>query len=162
ENDFAVSTLTGDDAWKAATQKALDAGTLTSDKFVELQGKSVKAADVFGGARVKKPSERYSHSKSVAKHARTGQSVRDERGREVETVSQLEYAKSGVLYKRAAQRAGLPVSLNEHERELESEMFDSDSWCGELDGEWKTGIQGSRVKALLDDNTSGGAYLSPE
>jgi HK97 family phage major capsid protein len=162
ENDFAVSSLTNDEAWKAATQTALDSEKLTSTKFAELQENKVKAADVFGGARVKRPSERYTHTKSVAKHSRTGQPVRDERGAEVQSVTQLEHAKAGAFLKRIAQRSGLPVEISEHESELIAECFEQDTWCGKIGGEYKTGIDGMRVKALLDDATSGGAEVVPE
>ena len=160
ENEFAVSSLTGEDAWKSAAQKALDAGTLTAEKLSELIGKQVKAADVFGGARVKAASKRYNHTKSVAKHSRSGMPVCNERGREVETVSQRELAKAGAFLKKVAQRSGLPCELNEHESELLAECFDGD-WCGKIGGNYETEIPGSRVKVLLNDNTSGGQELVP-
>lgn len=162
DNGQCSDGLTDSELVKVA-QTALDNGALTPAKFAQLQeAKSPSATDVFGGARVKLPSERYSRTKSVGKHVRTGLPVKDERGREAQTVSELENAKAGVLFKRAAARAGLPVTLNEHELELESEIFEKDTFVGNLDGQWQTGIPGSRVKSLLSDNVSGGQYLSPQ
>lgn len=160
ENGFGQKSWTDDSLWQSAAQKAIDAGTLTAEKFSELQGKQVKAADVFSGARVKAASERYSHSKSVAKHSRSGMPVVNERGKQVETVSQREYAKAGAFLKRVGQRSGLPVELSEHENELLAECFD-DLWCGKIGGNYETEIPGARVKVLLNDSTSGGQELVP-
>lgn len=165
--DFLVSKGLAQDSWtddqlfaKAAAD-ALESGELSPEQFSELTGKKT-AEDVFGGVRVKKASERYSTTKSVAKHARTLEPVCNERGKQVETVSELEYAKAGVLMKRLAAKSGVPVSLDEHERSLEAEIFDTDKWCGKLGSQYETGIPGARVKALLDDATSGGAEVVPE
>src|SRR5262245_56852296 len=99
ENNFAQKTWSDPALFQGAAIKAVTEDKLSPEKFTELQGgkagKSVDPADVFGAlggsnARVKKPSERYSSTKSVAKHVRTGLPVRDERGREVQTTSELE------------------------------------------------------------------------
>src|SRR5688572_15206713 len=90
EAGLAQKSFTDNAAFLEAAVNALESDKLTPEKFQELNGepsKSPKPSDVFGGARVKRPSERYSTSKSVAKHARTGLPVRDEKGRQVETVS---------------------------------------------------------------------------
>ncbi|MBA3483920.1 MAG: phage major capsid protein [Pirellulales bacterium] len=148
---------------------AVGNGTITTEEFNTLNGaepaksgKSPSPADVFGGARVKKPSERYSTTKSVAKHGRTGLPVRDEKGREVETTSELEYAKAGAFLKMRAARDGQPAELSEHDRELVAEMFDTDKWCGKIGGQYETGIDGARVKSLLNDANSGGSSVVPE
>jgi len=160
KNDYAKQTWTDNDLFAEAAASALEDGKLSPTKFAELNGPSPN--DVFGGQpRVKKPSERYSTTKSVAKHSRTGQPVRDEKGRQVETLSELEHAKCGAFLKHRAARDGQQALLSEHERELVGELF-SEKWCGNFGGEWKTGIDGMRVKALLDDATSGGADLVPE
>ena len=111
--------------------------------------------------RVKNPSERYSTTKSVGRHVRTGQSVRS-LGRDVELPSQLETAKAGVFFKYLGSRAGINVNLSEHERALLEETIQKDHWCGKVGTDWQTGIRGDRVKALLDDATSGGREISPE
>jgi HK97 family phage major capsid protein len=162
ENEFAVKTWTDDALWQNACQKALDAGKLTPAKFAELQKKAPTARDVFGGSpRVKRPSERYSNSKSVALHTKSGKPVRDERGRQVETVSQLEMAKAGALLKRIAQKSGLPVEMTEHDNQLLEETFASDTWCGKVGSEYRTDIDGTRVKTLINDSTSGGVNVVP-
>jgi HK97 family phage major capsid protein len=168
ENGYGQKSWT-EDSVESATNSALSDGKLTVQKLAELidaevsltpRGKSPSAKDVFGNLRVKRPSERYSHTKSVAKHARTGLPVCNERGREVETISQREYAKAGAFLKRVAQRSGLPVELSEHEGELLAECFD-DVWCGKIGGNYETEVPGSRVKTLLNDGTSGGQELVP-
>lgn len=143
-----------------AVANALEDGTLTAEKFAELNNQKTPA-DVFGNVRLKKPSERYSTTKSVAKHAKTGMPVLNERAEEVQTVSTLETVKAGVLLKKIASRSGMPVSLNEHENELLEGMYAEDEWVGKIDGEYKTGIDGMRVKVLLNDSTSGGAEAVP-
>lgn len=97
----------------------------------------------------------------MAKHTRTGLPVLDDRGREVQTISQYENAKAGAFLKKLAQKSGLPCELNEHEQGLLAECFD-DEWCGRIGGRWEAGINGMRVKVLLDDATSGGQEVVPE
>ena len=157
---LAQSTWTDDDLFAKAANQALDSGVLTHDKAAELLSQKTPS-DVFGNVRLKKPSERYSTTKSVGKHVRTGLPVKNERGRDCELPSELETAKAGVLFKKIAQRSGLPVSLNEHETSLWEETLEDD-WCGKLDSEYQTGIPGSRVKTLLNDSLSGGAEVTPE
>jgi HK97 family phage major capsid protein len=161
ENSFAVSTLTDDESWKAATSKALDDGKLTPAKFGELQAvKSPSAKDVFGGARVKAAGERYSDSKSVALHVKSGKSVVGFNGQPVETISQRENAKAGALLKKSAQRSGIQCELSEHENALLEECY-QDDWCGKIGSEYETNIPGSRVKTLLNDSGSGGQNIVP-
>ncbi|NOY41580.1 MAG: phage major capsid protein [Planctomycetes bacterium] len=160
KNADAQSTWTDDNLFAEAATSALEAGTLTPTKFAELNGPSPD--DVFGQPRVKKPSERYSSKKTAAKHVRTGEHVRDEKGKQVETISELEHAKIGAFLKHRAAKDGQQTLLTEHDRQLVGELFESEKWCGNLGGEWKTGIDGMRVKALLDDVTSGGAEVVPQ
>lgn len=146
----------------AAAQKAFTEYKLTPKLFNELTSDDPTPDEVFGNVRLKKPSERYSNTKSVAKHITLGTPVKNERGKEVETTSELEYAKAGSFLKYTARKAGLPVDLSDHESELVGEMFERDSWCGKIGGEYRSGIEGIRVKALIDDATSGGSELVPE
>jgi HK97 family phage major capsid protein len=111
--------------------------------------------------RVKSPSERYATTRYVGKHVRSGQSVRY-RGREVELPSQLETAKAGVFLKFLGKRSGINVNIAEHERALLDETIQNDGWCGKVGTEWRTGIRGESVKALLNDSTSGGHELVPD
>lgn len=147
---------------KNAVTAAVAQGKLSEETLTELSGLSESPTAEKAFARVKKPSERYSTTKSVGKHARSGEAVRDERGRTVETPSELEYAKAGAFLKYRAGRDGVSVNLSEHERELVAEMFDKDTWAGKIGSEYQTGIPGASVKALLSDATSGGQEVSPE
>src|ERR1051325_4354339 len=100
-----IAATADDTTFSNAAQQALADGKLTGQKLAELlkpeQRKNTgpNSREVFGGVRVKAPSETYSHTKTVGKHVRTGQPVRDERGREAMLPSQLEYAKAGALFK---------------------------------------------------------------
>lgn len=114
-----------------------------------------------GGIRVKAPSERYSDTRLVAKHAKTGLPVHDERGKEVSTPSERTKAKAGVFLKKVAQRCGLSVEITEHERELLGEMLEKDTWCGKISENHSDAIPGLKVKALLGDSTSGGLEVVP-
>lgn len=166
ENQFAPATLTEDADWKSAALKAIEDGQLSAEKLAELTAQKGSAgttpSSLFGDVRVKGPGERYSTTKSVAKHVRSGQPVRDERGREVLTTSELEFAKAGAFLKWRAAKDGQNVALTEHERELVAEIFAKDLFAGRLGSEWKTGVAGASVKALLEDATSGGQELVPE
>lgn len=113
-----------------------------------------------GGIKVKAASEQYSRVKSSGKHVKTGETMRDEFGREVQTVSQAEFAKSGAFLKFLAGRAGISAPLSEHERELLNECF-ADPWCGKSGSDWLADIPGVNVKALLTDSVSGGADAVP-
>lgn len=113
-----------------------------------------------GGIKVKAASEQYSRTKTTAKHFKTGETMRDEFGREVQTVSQAEFAKSGAFLKFLAGRAGISAPLSDHERGLLEECF-TDPWCGKSGSEWLTDIPGTHAKALLSDSLSGGANAVP-
>ncbi|MGE3314000.1 MAG: phage major capsid protein [Planctomycetaceae bacterium] len=151
----------------AADHPASDGKHFTPDEGENRMTSTVTANDVLRLAahddevRIKRPSERYSTTKSVGRHARTGQPVRYQ-GRDVELLSQMETAKAGAFFKYLGSRSGINVNLTEHERSLLEEMIQKDSWCGKVGTEWQTGIQGDRVKALLNDATSGGREIAPE
>ncbi len=164
-------SLNDDETFRDLVSRSLIDETLPMKKFRELSGANgsktgPSADDVFGGngshPRVKNPSERYNTTKSVGKHVRTGQPVKNEHGREVVSTSEAEYAKVGAWLKFRAMKDGMPgISLTEHERALTDETFGRDLFCGKINGEWKTDISGSQVKALISDSGSGGAELNP-
>lgn len=151
----------------AAARSAPDGKSLSSDERSFGMTSTITSHDVLRLAaddeqlRVKRPSERYSTTKSVGRHVRSGAPVRY-LGRDVELLSQLETAKAGAFFKYLGSRSGINVNLTEHERALLEEMIQKDSWCGKVGTEWQTGIQGDRVKALLNDATSGGREIAPE
>lgn len=178
QHDYAAASVDDVNVLERAAKSAIADGTLTQAKvkafkqaddekqattFVKgVVSDMIDANDVFGGARVKKPSERYSTTKSVGKHVRLGEPVQDEHGKQVELPSELDNARAGALLKFIAARSGLNVSLSEHEKELVDQCFAEEKWCGSINGEFKTGVPGATVKALLSDATSGGTELVPE
>lgn len=90
-----------------------------------------------------------------------GGSVRNEHGREVEVPTEQGHALSGAFLKSLAARAGIgQASLDEHGRELLEDCY-AMSWAGKFGSEWRTDVEGSRVKALLNDSVSGGAEAVP-
>ena len=113
-----------------------------------------------GGIKVKAASEQYSRVKSTAKHFKSGETMRDEFGREVQTIAQSDFAKSGAFLKFLAGRAGISAPLSEHERGLLEECF-ADPWAGKSGSQWLTDIPGTQIKALLNDGVSGGANAVP-
>lgn len=116
-----------------------------------------------GCVRVKAPSERYSTTKSYVKHAKTGEPM-FRRGAQVETTSELEYAKLGVFLKMRALKSGMSgFSLSEHERELLGEMIEKDAWISEAnESDSGKSLSPSEVKAsLLGDTATGGQYATP-
>lgn len=165
EKHCGVAAGSSDEKYIAALKDAADSGKLTHPQLKELQtllddaekaaGK-VSAKDVFGGRiRVRSASERYSSTKSVGRHARTGQTVHAF-GKSVETASELEAAQCGAMLKHVAYKAGVSnAALSEHEKELLSELAES---------EWNTS-DGQKsfigAKAILDDVTSGGLESTP-
>lgn len=154
----------------AAKEQILD-GTLTMARLSRLQGvKSMatlsgpSAAKMFSGERitVKAGGRSYDHTKSIGVHSKLGAPVMDQDGRPAQTSSELEHAKAGVFLKVLAGRSGLQVSLTDHERALWQECLEQDLWCGQVGGQWQRGVDGMRVKALLDDSNSGGTNVVPE
>ncbi len=141
-----------------AAQDAQHSKEGTEDVMADTTTLSSKA--LGGNPRVKAPSERYSTTKSVAKHSRTGLPVQWN-GRDVENPSELEKAKLGAFFKYLAMRDGTGVVINEHERQLVDEMFVKDSWNGDINNAFEANIPGERVKALLADSPSGGISTTP-
>lgn len=175
-----VAATASDAEFVKAAHTALDNGKLSATELATLLGEVESDADLVaavadgvadrlkGGptskqvfARVKGAGERYSTTKSVGKHSKSGLPVRDERGREVETPSELELAKAGALLKFAAGRAGISAPLSDHERDLLGESFAKDAWCGRVGSEYVSDLPGVQAKALLDDSTSGGLEIVP-
>ena len=117
-----------------------------------------------GLPRVKVGSELYNTKREIGRHAKTGQPVypRFLAGQPAELPSDYELAKAGAFFKWRARQCGLQVELSEQDKLLFRETVDRDAWSGLLGAEWVTGLRGARVKAILDDSTSGGANLSPD
>lgn len=163
-----AKTFTEDDVKRIVTDTIKELGNATDSGNTLSSGNKPTPADVLGaaakgnngGIKVKAASEQYVRVKSTGKHVKTGETMRDEFGREVQTVSQAEFAKSGAFLKFLAGRSGLSAPLSEHERELLNECF-ADPWCGKAGSDWLADIPGAHVKALLTDNVSGGVEAVP-
>lgn len=159
-------SFTEDDVKRIVADALKEAGNVQTS--ANDNGDKPTPADVFGaaakgnngGIKVKGASEQYSRVKSSGKHVKSGESMRDEFGREVQTVSQAEFAKSGAFLKFLAGRSGISAPLSDHERELLNECF-TDPWCGKSGSDWLSDIPGSHVKALLNDSVSGGVEAVP-
>lgn len=148
-------------------------GTLSAAKYRELcevepmSTKSTPAPERLfdrGPIRVKEPSEAYDETRYDVKHAKTGQPVYDPvYGRECVSMSEGSKARAGVLLKHLANRAGVTSNpLSEHEKALLAEITEKQAWCGRIGEEWYDHIGNDhRIKALLDDNTSGGLEITP-
>lgn len=164
QKNLSVAPSANDDAYVNMLKTAVDSGELTQKQILELQkllddadkssGK-VSGKDVFGSIRVRSASERYSSQKSAGVHSKTGKPVHAF-GKSVETPSELEAAQAGAMLKHVAYKAGVSnAALNEHEKELLSELSES---------EWNTS-DGQKsftgAKTLLDDVTSGGLEATP-
>lgn len=179
-NNFAVeSALDNDDAygdsfWQQTAARAMmaDNNPLTGDKLEELTKMKTTSPDpakVFAQGnddphiRVKNPSERYDETRVVAKSAKTGRPVFDPvYQRNVAEMSEASKARAGVLFKHIASRSRLfNYSLDEHEKAMLGEMMERQAWAGNVNGEYYEHIGGGRVKALIDDNTSGGLEIVP-
>lgn len=162
-----LRTLTSDGGDAKSKIKSLIAeslGELNRERDMHTNG-SLTAEQAFGGENIDllPAGARYKSLKSLAVHEKTGKPVCDERGRPCQTSSELELAKSGAWYKFLASRTPASgVALTDHEKSLVHEILERDRFCGVLSNNWVTDIPGARVKALLDDSTSGGAGLVPE
>lgn len=121
--------------------------------------------------RVKAPSERYLTTKSIAKHAKTGEPV-TLAGTPVYSPSQLELAQIGVFWKACCNanaqylgKYGLAApEITEHDEQLLKEMAACGLWRGTtISGRHSDGetLANLGCKALLNDVTSGGASLVP-
>ena len=130
-------------------------------ELTNMLNESQSTADkLYGGPNVKAPSARYSDTSYVAKHAKTGMPVQH-KGQDIHWPSERENALTGVYFKDLARRKGELVNFTEHETELLKEVHAGD-WVGCLPGseEVKT-FNGSQVKAVLSDSTSGGLEANP-
>ena len=111
----------------------------------------------------KKSSSTYSEKQIEGVHTKTGMPVLNPfTGQPAAYASQREHAKAGALVKHLACRAGVQAAqLSDHEKDLLIEASE-DVWAGEVSGEHYTKIAApGRVKALLDDVTSGGLEITP-
>lgn len=124
--------------------------------------KAVPEKVFSGNPRVKAPSEAYSSKRWSAKHAKHDRAVFDEMGTEVTKPSQLSLAKAGAFLKHSARKAGLSVDWTEHDAAIFRETVEKDDWASFAGPEHENRIYGGgAVKALLDDNTSGGLEVAP-
>lgn len=138
---------------------------LSAAEIAEAQ-KSPTTGEVFGKGKsgsvnVKDASARYSDVRYKGHHVKTGLTVKGFDGSEVETPSERDHALVGVWSKYAANKSGVPVSLNEHERDLLGEVFEKYTFVGEINGEYRMDIKGMQVKELLSDSASGGVNVNP-
>lgn len=154
------------------------------DKAVGEMGGTPDEIDPSAEVRVKGAWERYDTTKStltypeVSKsgraHSFAGQPVTDfsERGRVLQTPSELDKAVSGVYSKfliATAQRGGSKMfgyqALPEHDKELFNYAIENMEWVGSTDGGDYADINGkltpTQRKDLIDDATSGGLEAAP-
>lgn len=153
-----------DDARKLLFEK-MASGELSAAEVADAQ-KSPTTDDVFGKGKttsvnVKDASARYSDVRYKGHHVKTCQPVKGFDGCEVETPSQRDHAKLGAWSKFVAIKSGVPLTLNEHERDLVNEIVAKDTFVGEINGEYRHEIKGVQVKELLSDSTSGGVNVNP-
>lgn len=122
-------------------------------------GNGTPGADI----RWMSPSERYSTTKSAVISKSLKQAVVNDRGREVQTTSELERAYLGAWLKHRASKSGISnVEMTDHDTQLVNELADKGRWVewnGNPDAPYAAA---HKVKALLNDNTSGGAHVVPE
>jgi HK97 family phage major capsid protein len=158
-----------DAAIAASSSGQLDEATL-NQLIQKSEGKTMTSTEAFGGTtdksgivNVKAPSERYNDVRYSTKHAKTGKPVHDQKGAEVQSLSERTTARVGAFLKWRASRNGVNnFQLTEHEQAMVAEMFDSkETWVGEFNGEYRDNWTGTQVKALLSDSTSGGVYVNP-
>ena len=188
-----LSAMVKEAVVSALGQNAPQTG-LTDEQKQKLTSPAGSAAVFTGdpnGIKVKTAVDRYTSTKLVAKHAKTGMEVMH-MGQPVMHPSQLELAKMGAFFRfktiaqLKAQGSGHIVRpLDAHEKELVGDIFANETFAGaKTDREWygdegnsNGGIAGpeafkmfsggkafdpARVKAdLLDDTTSGGQGLAP-
>jgi HK97 family phage major capsid protein len=153
-------------AYRNAATQAIKDGRLSPVKFAELQGEPGLTSGItpdmlFGSVDGNGHKRGLATTKSVGVHVKTGQPVRDERGREAMSQSEHESAKAGAFLKHLAARGGSGISLAKDDRDLLDECF-ADRWCGKYQSHYLAGLPGANVKALLNDSVSGGAEVVPE
>lgn len=187
ENEYA-SAGADDAELKEALDGALKDGALTYTKIAEMQKASadialegladkveaklheraeggVTPSEVFSGSgagrvNVKALDKQFSTKRYAAKHEKTGESVHF-RGKEIEMPSEYDCARAGALFKHRAKRSGVDVILTDRDKQLVAEMYNKDTWCGQIGGVWSNEIPPSQVKGLLNDTGSGGTYIDP-
>ena len=148
-------------------------GKLSAEKYSELvsnaarpQGEKSMSATVTPGKCSLRAAT--SESRPAVNGTQRSASLADTRKREqrfstrsaasaTETPSQRDYARNGVLFKHLASKAGLGVSLTEHESGILDELC-NEEWSGNINGEYRS-LSGT--KALLDSVTSGGIEITP-
>jgi HK97 family phage major capsid protein len=154
----AAASNKGADAVRGIVRETVDAMSGTpAGKSSGMTGK--QAFGSGASIRVKAPGEAYSNVKSVALN-KFGKPVRGADGNELTLPSQRECAVWGSWLKQKLLRSGLSGALSEHENELLAECYSGD-FCGYIGGEHYDALPGARVKALLNDGTSGGQELVP-
>lgn len=166
----------GEQTYKMTAARLLTAGTLTAETYRELsEPMSTTSPDptkVFNrnpgetrSIRVKAPGEAYDEMRYIVKHAKTGMPAHDPvYGRECRSMSEGSKARAGVLLKHLARRGGvLGEPASEHEAAMLAEMVEKQAWAGRIGIEDYDFIGGGarQVKALIDDNTSGGLEIVP-
>lgn len=135
-------------------------------------------ADVFKAAaaanlRVKKATERYTHTKGVACYREDGRAPWQKANQPVQyflgntnhpttvdNLSQAEYAKAGALMVLMARKAKCDIPMPEHMRALAEESLHEDMFVSDTHGAKK--LSDFEVKTILDDSTSGGENTVPE
>jgi HK97 family phage major capsid protein len=177
DNQHCPSTWTDEQLYRKRAAELLAEGTLDNDTFKKLltneevttmaKSPSPNPDTVFdrGGSvvYVKDPSERLSTKRYACKN-RFGETVVDPiYNKEVETLSERDAARTGVLFKHLAHRSGAAnCPLSEWERELLAETCEKADWAGQVNGVWYDHISGhANIKALIDDAASGGIEIAP-
>jgi HK97 family phage major capsid protein len=106
-----------------------------------------------------------SHEKDsdVGKHVKSGLPMRDEFGEPVMLPSKRTLSEIGVYFKKLAGWSGINAPLDADETTFwHDHMLSGNTRWVSPDGEEQKEYSGSKVKAILDENTSGGAYLNPD
>lgn len=184
--DRLIGALGGKAAAQTATAVADldDAATKAANRMADTPPLSpTNPADVFKAAgnglpRVKKATESYVSTKGTLCYREDGKAPWQKAGMPVQLFSghlnqsmtfdhpsQAEYAKAGALAKFYAKKAGLPLTMSEHEMELVKECLHEDRFVGDPDAGHYGGcrkLTEFEVKTVLDDSTSGGQYAVPE
>jgi len=106
----------------------------------------------------------FSTVRQPAVHVKTGKPVCPDifGGKPAAHPSEFDLAKAGAFLKWTATKAGLNTGWTDTDAAMFRHVIEQDSWGGLVGNQWKSGLRGSQVKALLDGTTSGGTYISPE
>lgn len=114
--------------------------------------------------RVKPVSDKFASKRAIGRHSRTGQTILDGKGQEVQTPSEYDAAVLGTLVKSLAAKQGNNIALEAHEADLLNELCVKATWHGDMNNEFFSSIEdggSGRIKAILDDATSGGISIAP-